>query len=149
MKTLLLSVLALAATLSTFSQTTLKDYLYVTSGYKDDISKGKNPSSDYLFQPVTQATTQSGEAKDTTSDKRTCKLLAVYRNTANQGTIAAYMVEYRKGNGERQYFCIPAPNSSTEVTQAYFNSLYDGDPKINPTAKLQAICLLLSRGLKW
>lgn len=149
MNRILLSVLALLATFTTFSQTTMKDYLYITAGYKDDISKGKSPSSDYYFAPVTQTSTQYGEAKDTATEKRNCSLLTVYKMGVNERKIIAYMIQYKKGHGEIQYLCIPSPNSSQDVTQAYFDSLYNGDPKINPTAKLQAICLLLSRGLKW
>ena len=126
------------------AQTTQEEYNYVTKGYKVQLESGLDMKKDYELRDIDNVK-QSGTNG---TIARQAWLKALNRVSTNgTKTIAAYMIIYQRTGNLQQYFCIPSPNSSQGIIDAYFISL--ATELLGSTEKLQLITFLLSRSLKW
>lgn len=143
-KILLTPLVVISAFVTSFSQTTQEDYNYATSGYKDDLSKGRKPEvSGYnVFNLYNRKVNWAG------GDYGTAWVKELYRKGEN--TLAAYIVVYQlkdKGNN-LEYVCIPHPNSGGDIQNQFIQSLSSAtDNKY--TIKLTTILYAISGKLKW
>lgn len=140
MKKILVSLLVMTIALKMNAQTTIEEYNYVTKGYKDQIEKGLDMKKGYKIWDLGFSNTQ---------DRKTeLKMLVRIKDTLNP--VAAYMIIYQLGNSTKEYICVPHPRSDKEVMTAYWNTLYNGDPKVNATERLRLFTYLISQyGLRW
>lgn len=122
------------------SQTTQEEYNYVTKGYKVQIESGLDMKKGYEITPI-----------DTmVSGIRKVELRALYRVTGEKRVIAAYMLIYGKeiyDGYALEYFCIPHPDSPTEIISQYWSALWDGST--NSTEKLRLITFFISLNDLW
>lgn len=118
------------------AQTTMEEYIYVIKGYKNNLELGQDIKRGYEIIDVDEASI--GERKVTLK-----KLV----KTSPQRKTVAYIVTYKKGQGNTEYICIPHPNSDTKIRDLYWKALHDG--KNDDSQRLQLVSFLLSRQMKW
>jgi hypothetical protein len=137
MKKLILFAL-LMVSLTTFSQTTLEEYNYITKGYKIQLESGLDMKKGYSLSKVNTAK----------QDDRNITIYSVFKETQEAGTkLVAYMLEYEKKGKPKEYYCIPHPSSETNIKDLFFNSLSNN---WNDTApKLILFVGVLSSIIKW
>ena len=114
----------------------MEEYIYVIKGYKNNLELGQDIKRGYEIIDVDEASI--GERKVTLK-----KLV----KTSPQRKTVAYIVTYKKGQGNTEYICIPHPNSDTKIRDLYWKALHDG--KNDDSQRLQLVSFLLSRQMKW
>jgi hypothetical protein len=149
MKTSLFLVLILF-NLPSYSQTTLDEYNYITKGYKIQTESGLDIKKGYEVEDITSASADLAyKDSGATNINRKAWLKALYKVNGPSRKLAAYMVIYQRADDEKEYICIPHPNSATSIKQRFMQALYDGNDKVNVGYRLQVITYLLTGGLKW
>ncbi|MBS1652680.1 MAG: hypothetical protein JSU07_11795 [Bacteroidetes bacterium] len=136
-KTIIFLFTAMTVSLTGFSQTTAEEYNYLTKGYKVQIESGLDMKKGYELDDVDAVS----------AGPRTATLKKLVKTTSGQKKIAAYLIIYQKEGNPKEYICVPNPNSDKEVSDAYWNMLFNGTN--DSSAKLQLISYLLSRRLNW
>ena len=107
--------LSLISTKKTFSQTTQKEYLFVTKGYEDMIAKGLDMNKGYSLKDLgTWGINGSGvnrniefKAMYRTTDTKPCAIMMIYKKINNTNT----------SDNSTSYFCIPSTNTSDDIWQ--------------------------------
>lgn len=136
-KTIIHLFAAMTVSLTVSSQTSAEEYNYLTKGYKVQIESGLDMKKGYELEDVDAVT----------AGPRTVSLKKLNKVTGTQKKTAAYLIIYQKDTNPKEYICVPNPNSEKEVTDAFWNMLYNGTG--DHSAKLQLISYLLSRRLNW
>ena len=136
MKKLILFAL-LMVSLTTFSQTTLEEYNYITKGYKIQLESGLDMKKGYSLSKVNTAK----------QDDRNITIYSVFKETEAGTKLTAYMLEYERKGKLKEYYCIPHPSSEANIKDLFFNSLSNN---WNDTApKLILFVGVLSSIIKW
>ena len=136
-KIFITAIIFIFAMLTTNSnaQTTVEEYNYVVKGYKVQTESGLDMKKGYELKYV----------DETTVGERSVTLQKLVK-TSESKTVA-YMVIYKKKGNPNEYICIPHPNSSKEIIQAYWDALYNG--VTDSSNRLQIITFMLTTSLKW
>ena len=93
---------------STFGQTTMEEYNYVTKGYKIQIESGLDMKKGYTFTDLFENVITTG------STVRKCTFKALMRT--NQAKPCAILCIYtRSDNNYSDYVCIPTTDSPKEI----------------------------------
>lgn len=126
------------------SQTTWEEYNYATKGYKDAIEKGEDIKKGYRVQDI-----MNKRINWQNNEYTTAWLKALYRTATNK--IAAYIVVYqlRDKRDNREYFCIPNPDSEQSILDSWLKSMNVGTLDLKGIYKLQTMLYTISLGLKW
>jgi len=90
--------------------TTMEEYNYITKGYKVQIESGLDMKKGYDFK----------EVKTIEIDGRR----VIYKELIKDGKdLRALMAIFTGKNGFTSYFCIPLGECSSEIKDAYYNSV--------------------------
>ncbi len=119
------------------AQTSLKEYNYLSKGYKTDLDEGRDMIQGYELKDVDSKSTK----------ERTATLKVMHRVNGANKEIAAYLIIYTKNGNAPEYICIPHPASSDDINAKYWNLLYDGTA--DSSARLQLIIYLLTKQIVW
>ena len=119
--------------MSVFGQTTMEEYNYVVKGYKIQLESGLDMKNGYRLVDIDWASITANERKAT--------LKALIKTSTEE--IVAYMVIYKKNGQATEYICIPQPHSETEITDLFWEALYNGEG--DSSYRLQLICYVLSK----
>jgi len=115
------------------AQTTLEEYTYVTEGYGEDLTSGRDVKTGYKVKFV-------GQVND---DIRKCSLSKLIRSN---GTEACGIICYWSDENSKKYYCLPHPKSIQGIHEMYFSDLR-GKVWVYERAFLISYCL--SRYLDW
>jgi hypothetical protein len=138
MKKLILFAL-LMVSLTTFSQTTLDEYNYVTKGYKIQLESGLDMKKGYSMVKVGGSYTEERKATFYRFNKQ--------GTTRGQARLVAYMIEYDRKGKPKEYYCVPHKDSEKEIKSLFFQSL--NTPNADNSAKLLLFVNLLTEYLDW
>jgi len=138
MKYLIIIILTVLFIEKGFSQTTIEEYNFITTGFKLQIESGLDMKKGYQLKELCSLST----------NERTAILKVLYR-IDNKGvkSTAAYMIIYKKKDQPSEYLCIAHPNSDAQIQNALYKSLTKENE--NNSLKSALIIELLSKNLKW
>lgn len=122
-----------------FAQTTIEEYNYLTKGYKVQTESGLDMKKGYELKDISTKTTSERKVE--------VKLLQRIKSNGTKEN-AAYLVIYQKSGTQKEYICIPHPESGEDVLMSFWNTLYDGS-MTNASARLQIVIYSLLTSLKW
>ncbi len=142
MKKVILIAFISTLAIGTKAQTTQEEYNYVTKGYKVQVESGLDMKKGYELKDIDHV--QQAGSGGSIAREAWLKIL----NRKSTSTIASYMIIYQRPGKEKEYFCVPSPNSSQVLRDAFFASLTAADT-FGSTDKLQLLTFLLSRSLTW
>ena len=144
MKKMLFVCLMAVLCIQAQSQTTWDEYNYCTKGYKDVLEKGLSAKAGYKVTDVTEQKLSWQNGKEYAT-----AWLKSLKKTANNKTVAYILIyQLRDKTDNKQYMCIPHPDSSSDILNSYLTSLSEAiDEKTYE--KLLTLVYMLSFQLKW
>ena len=100
--------------------TTMEEWLYATKGYKDDVSKGKDPEKEgYTFEKTHTLVSDIFVTKESKGDP-TCTIDFVEMKKAGKPKVT--IVKVTRGSSLSTY-AFPTPDCLPEVDKAYIDTL--------------------------
>ena len=138
MQKLLISIL-LMVSLTTFSQTTLEEYNYVTKGYKIQQESGLDIKKGYSMVEI--------DENHSTDRKATLYKFNKLGTTKEKARTVAYMIEYEKKGKPKEYYCVPHKDSDGGIKELFYASL--NTPNTDNSIKLLLTISLLTKYLDW
>ena len=114
MKKVLVFILSMVS-LTTFSQTTLEEYNYVTKGYKIQQESGLDIKKGYSMVKI--------DENYSTDRRATLYKFNKLVTTKEKARTVAYMIEYEKKGKPKEYYCVPHKDSDGEIKELFYTSL--------------------------
>ena len=101
--------------------TTQKEFNYVTKGYKEDLSNGRDIIAGYTIEPGVSANSSMNDNGKIVG--RTSKLYRLIRNDTK--VVAAFIIEEKRNdNGNIVYVCLPNSFSDAKMWEQAQNLYY-------------------------
>ena len=114
MKKIISLALVLFCLTTVKAQTSRQDYLYVTSGIKDDYSKGKEIKSGYFLEKIgTESSVTMGNIK------RNAQLLYFKKGKETK----AFVLTVWDSNNNYNYYCIPTSDADSDIWNMAFSDI--------------------------
>lgn len=136
-KTILTLCLTFSMLSTIIAQTTNDEYNYSVRGYQIQIESGLDMKKGYEIQ----------EMGEYLAGTRYASLKKLLRVKNNRKEIACYILYYEKSGAQKEYICIPHPDSDPNLFGLYWKKLYNGSTYASE--RLQLLLYLTTKYLNW